>query len=88
MIPMAALRRDMDKIAAKNRTTGQECRMLDMLRTLLCGAGALYLAIRIGGLVRAVARGYHTATVRNKAFDGIAHPAESQSAKPEPAIAK
>lgn len=88
MIPMAALRRDMDKIAAKNRTTGQECRMLDMLRILLCGAGALYLAIRIGGLIRAVARGYRMATVGNKAFDDIAHPVESRSAKPEPAIAK
>lgn len=62
--------------------------MLDMIKILLCGAGALYLAIRIGGLVRAVARGYRTATVRNKAFDSIAHSVESRSAEPEPATAK
>ncbi len=62
--------------------------MLDMLEILLCGAGALYLAIRIGGLVRTIVRGSRMATIGNLSNDNLAHPVAGRSAEPEPAIAK
>lgn len=62
--------------------------MLDMLKILLCGAGALYLATRIGGLVRAVVRGTRMATIGNTSNDNLVPPVEGRSAELEPAIAK
>lgn len=59
--------------------------MLDMLRILLCGAGVLYLAFRIGVLVRTVVGGYRMATTGNVLNDHFDHSAGDRSA--EPAIA-
>jgi len=61
--------------------------MLDMFRTLLCGAGALYLAFRIGALMRALAQGYRIATRGSTLNDSMGRPtAEHRSLRTGSAV--
>ena len=45
--------------------------MLDVLRMLFCGAGAVYLVVRVGGHIRSLVRGCLSAIAASAPDDGF-----------------
>ncbi|MEN6425120.1 MAG: hypothetical protein ABFE13_07145 [Phycisphaerales bacterium] len=48
--------------------------MLDLLRMLFCGAGIVYLVVRVGGHLRSLVRGYRMTIAASTPDDGFRHP--------------